>query len=107
MEVRRIPHKQHVSVGRVCDPYEARLVLQRRRDANAGGAGEDGAVAVGPARPRPRHHLAHGHAGELQQGRIAFSAAFSGIKKLFWFLFRVRNKMRKTKMIAAAGKELT
>lgn len=75
LEVRRVAYKQHVSVGRVCDPDEARLVLQRRRDADAGGAGEDGAVAVGPTRPRPRHHLTHRHAGVLQQGRSCFTFA--------------------------------
>lgn len=71
LKVWRIPHKQHVSVGRVSDPDEARLVLQRGRDANARRAGVDGAVAVGPTRTRPRHHLTHRHAGVLRrQGEV-------------------------------------
>lgn len=70
LQVRRVPHEQHLRVGRVRDADEAGLVLQRRSDANAGSAGVGGAVVVGAARSRPRHHLAHRHAGVLRATRI-------------------------------------
>lgn len=66
LEVRRVPHEQHLRVGRVRDTDEARLVLQRGSDANAGSVGAGGAVVVGTTRSRPRHHLTHRHAGVLQ-----------------------------------------
>lgn len=66
LKVRRIPHEQHVGAGRVRDTDEAGLVLQRRRDANAGGVGVRGAVVVRATHPRPRHHLTHRHTGVLR-----------------------------------------
>ena len=67
LKVRRVAHKQHVCVGGVCDPDEARLVLQRRRDAHADAVGVCGAVGVGATGRRPRHHLTHRHTGELHR----------------------------------------
>lgn len=64
--MRRVPNKQHVCVGRVCDTDEASLVLQRGSDTNAGDVGLHGAVIVGTTHSRPRHHLTHRHAGVLQ-----------------------------------------
>ena len=66
LKVRRIPHKQHLCVGEVRDADEASLVLQRGGDANAGGVGVRGALAVGTAHPRPHHHLTHRHTGVLR-----------------------------------------
>lgn len=66
LKVRWVPHKQHVRVGRVRDTYEAGLVLQRGRDANAGSVGVGDAVVVSPTHSRPHHHLTHRHTGVLQ-----------------------------------------
>lgn len=64
--MRRIPHKQHVRVGGVCDTDEASLVLQGGSDAHAGGMRVCGAVVVGATHSRPRHYLTHWHAGVLR-----------------------------------------
>lgn len=69
LKVRRITHKQHVCVGRVRDADEASLVLQRRRDANAGSVGVRGAVGFAATHSRPRHHLTHRHTGVLRPQR--------------------------------------
>lgn len=69
LQVRRVTHKQHVRVRRVCDADEASLVLQGRGHADAGGAGAGGAVAVAAAHAGSRHHLTHRDAGVLARRR--------------------------------------
>lgn len=69
LQVWGVAHKQHVGVRRVCDPDEARLVLQWRSHTHAGlMLRVRDAVIVGTAQTRPWHHLTDGQTGVLQRG---------------------------------------
>lgn len=88
LEVRWIPHKQHVCVWGVCDTDEASLVLQRGSDTHAGSVGVCGALAVGTTHSCPRHHLTHRHTGVLQpqdyRKNVNLANQFSRRQKLFF-----------------------